>query len=132
MQRILGQARNDCAQVAVLAPQAATSAPVNRQTVTRTRVQRDPLADLLQVPVRDLTSPLPVASSVLGDTVFLVANDRQAATVRAKGGIPYTPEEIDILLELHQAVGPEVWGERLKLIHEAKRRFEGTIMPERT
>ena len=67
-------------------------------------VHPDPLADLLTAPIRNLTTPLAVTSSVLGETIFLCANDSQAATVRATGGIPYTPEEIDILLELHQAV----------------------------
>jgi hypothetical protein len=89
----------------------------------------DPLADLLRTPIRDLTAPLPVASSTLGETIHLCANDHQAATVRATGGTPYSPQEIDILWELHQAVTPEVWGKRLRLIHAAKRRFEGTLEP---
>lgn len=90
----------------------------------------DPLADLLQTPIRKLAAPLPVASSVLGETIFLCANDIQAASVRATGAIPYTPQEIDLLWELHQAVAPTVWVARLRLIHEAKRRFDGRIVPE--
>jgi hypothetical protein len=70
-----------------------------------------------------------VESSVLADTIYLVANDHQAATVRARGGIPYLPQEIDLLWELHQAVGLEVWAERLRLIHEAKKRFQGRVEP---
>lgn len=91
----------------------------------------DPLADLLQKPIRKLTAPLPIVSSVLACTIHLCANDHQAATVRATGGVPYTPEEIDLLWELHQAVGPEVWAQRLRLIHEAKRRFDGTITTDK-
>ena len=96
-------------------------------TAEKVNVHADPLADLLQTPVRRLTAALPVASSILADTIYLCANDHQAATVRATGGVPYTPEEIDILWELHQAVAPEVWGERLRLIHEAKKRFQGRL-----
>ena len=92
-----------------------------------TDIHPDPLADLLQTPIRKLTAPLSVASSILADTIYLCANDAQAATVRAKGGVAYTPEEIDLLWELHQAVKPEVWAERLRLIHEAKKRFRGEL-----
>ena len=130
MQRILGQARNDCAPVVELAPTATAAAPMNHPTVTRPTVQRDPLADLLQTPIRHLTAPLAVASSVLADTIYLVANDAQAASVRATGGVPYRPEEIDVLWALYQVTSPEAWGENLRLIHEAKRRFDGTIIPE--
>jgi hypothetical protein len=119
----------DWAAVAELAPPATAAAPVNRPTVTRPTVQRDPLADLLQTRIRNLTAPLAVASSVLGDTFYLCANDHEAATIRATGGVPYTPQEVDLLWELHQAVKPEVWAERLRLIHEAKKRFQGRLEP---
>jgi hypothetical protein len=102
-------------------PRSETSEMVN--------VHTDPFADLLQTPIRRLTVPLAVASSILADTIYLCANDHQAATVRATGSVPYTPEEIDILWELHQAVGPEVWAERLRLIHQAKRDFQGRLEP---
>lgn len=90
----------------------------------------DPLADLLRIPIRKLTAPLPVASSILGCTIHLVANDTQAAAVRVQGGIPYTADEIDVLWALHQTTSPEAWGDNLRLIHEAKRRFAGTVIPE--
>ena len=103
--------------------------PLENSTAQGHEVARDPLADLLAVPIRKLTAPLAVASSVLGETIYLVANDHQASTVRAMGGVPYTPEEIDLLLELHEVVKSEVWAERLKLIHQAKKEFQGTLEP---
>ena len=98
-------------------------------TVAKADIRPDPLVDLLTCPIRALTAPLGVESSILADTIYLVADDHQAATVRAKGGLPYTPEEVDILWELYQAVRPEVWAERLRLIHEAKKRFHGRVEP---
>jgi len=107
----------------------ADDAPTARMEIGAVAHQ-DHLVDLLTVPIRDLKAPLAVASSVLaGDTIYLCANDHQAASVRATGGIPYTPQEIDILWEMHQAVQPEVWAERLRLIHEAKKRFQGRLEP---
>ena len=104
-------------------------APVEARAPSRPEAPPDHLADLLDTPIHKLTSPLAVESSVLGDTIYIVANDHQAATVRATGGVPYTPEEVDILWELHEAVKPEVWAERLKFIHEAKKRFQGRLEP---
>ena len=88
---------------------------------------RDPLADILATPLKDLTEPLEVASSILGETVCLVANDQQAAAIHAKGGVAYTPAEVAILQDLHAAVPPAVWAERLRLIHRAKREFSGSL-----
>ena len=105
----------------------AGSADVSHQTPETP--QPDPLADLLATPIRRLTAPLAVASTILADTIFLVANDAQAAAVRVQGGIPYTPPEISLLWELHEAVRPEVWAERLRRIHDAKKRFDGRILP---
>ncbi len=95
------------------------------------RMQKDSpailLEPLLDRPLASLSDPLEVASAVLGETVFLVADDRQAAAIRAKGGTPYTPPEVAILRDLYAAVRPEVWAERLRLIHEAKKRFQGML-----
>jgi hypothetical protein len=66
----------------------------------------------------------------LDGTIFLVANDDQAALVRATGGVPFAPEEIDVLWALYQVSAPEAWRENLRLVHEAKRRFDGTVIPE--
>jgi hypothetical protein len=109
--------------------QAADTSPAPLAVSVPPATDPDPLTDLLTVPIRHLTAPLPVASSILAETIYLCANDHQAATVRATGGVPYTPEEIDILWELHQAVKPEVWATRLKLIHEVKKRFQGRLEP---
>jgi hypothetical protein len=96
---------------------------------TPVRVAGDPLAILLGTRLDLLAEPLAVVSAVLGETVFLVANDQQAAAIRAKGGTPYTPPEVAVLRDLYAAVPPEVWAERLKLIHEAKKRFQGRLEP---
>lgn len=97
------------------------------------RMQRDSpailLEPLLDRPVTSLSEPLEVASAVLGETVWLCANDHQADAIRAKGGTPYTPPEVAILRDLYAAVRPEVWAERLRLIHEAKKRFDGRLEP---
>jgi hypothetical protein len=74
-----------------------------------------------------LAEPLEVASTILGGTVWLVANDRQAAAIRAKGGTPYTPPEVAILRDLYMAVTPEVWAQRLRLIHQTKRELRGIL-----
>lgn len=99
----------------------------NRPPTAGAGIPRDPLADLLATPNRKLTAPLAIASSVLGETIYLVASDHQAALVRARGGVPYTSEEVALLLELYQALSPEAWPMRLRLIQEAKRRFGGTV-----
>jgi hypothetical protein len=85
------------------------------------------LEPLLDRPLASLPDPLEVVSSVLGETIWLCANDRQAAAIRAKGGTPYTPPEVAILRELYAAVRPEVWAERLRLIHQVKRTFDGDV-----
>jgi len=55
-------------------------------------VQRDSpailLEPLLDRPLASLSEPLEVASAVLGETVFLVADDKQAEAIQAKGGTP--------------------------------------------
>ncbi|MBI4574267.1 MAG: hypothetical protein HY713_13410 [candidate division NC10 bacterium] len=89
----------------------------------------DLLAGLLDTPLRKLTRPRGVASRILGETVWLVENDRQATAIQAKGGTAYTPEEVAILRDLYAAVKPEVWAERLKLIHQAKKEFQGRLEP---
>jgi hypothetical protein len=84
---------------------------------------------ILTRPLSALTEPLEVFSSVLGETVWMVATDEQAAAIQAKGGTAYMPEEVAILRDLYAAVKPEVWAERLRLIHEAKKRFRGRLEP---
>jgi hypothetical protein len=71
-----------------------------------------------------------VQTALLARLLAPAGNDHQAAAVRAQGGVPYTPQEVDLLLESHQVVKPEVWAERLTLIHETKRRFPSAIIPE--
>ncbi len=101
-------------------------------TLTRPpRMQKDSpairLEPLLERPLASLSDPLEVVSSVLDETVYLVANDRQAAAIRAKGGTPYTPPEVAILRELYVAVTPDIWVQRLRLIHQAKKTFDGNV-----
>jgi hypothetical protein len=94
-------------------------------------VQRDSPAILLEPlidrPLVRLSEPLAVASAVLGETVWLVADNTQAKAIEAKGGTAYTPQEVAILRDLYAAVLPEVWAERLRLIHQAKRDFQGRL-----
>ena len=92
------------------------------------RAQPDSLVDVCDTPLCELSAPLLVQSSILGERVYFVANDRQAAEVWAKDGIPYSPEEVALLWKLYEAVTPEVWAERLKLIHAAKKAFIGSTI----
>jgi DNA-binding XRE family transcriptional regulator len=52
---------------------------------------------------------------------------KREASILAKGGCPYTPPEGPILRDLYAAMIPEIWAERLRLVHEVKRRFEGNL-----
>lgn len=70
-----------------------------------------------------LNTPLKVFSKVLGETIYLVAKDAQAAAVWAEGGTPYTLSEVAILLEVEASGSPETWADRLRLIHGAKKNF---------
>lgn len=88
---------------------------------------RDPLADMLRTPLKDLLAPVEVFSDVLGETIFLVADDAQAAAVWDKAGVPYSAPEVAILLELAASVPPAVWADRLRLIHQAKKDFHATL-----
>jgi hypothetical protein len=89
----------------------------------------DPLATILATRIDHLVEPLAIASTILGETMYLVANDRQAEAIRTKGGTPYTPPEVAILRDLYVAVQPEVWAARLRLIHEMKKRYYGRLEP---
>ncbi len=113
--------------IPALARLVSPTPTITTQEPSRPEAPADPLADLLSTPLHKLTAPLALDSSVLGETVWLAANDSQAATVRARGGVPYTPDEIGILWELYQAIGAEIWPARLRLIHEAKRHLGGTV-----
>ena len=87
------------------------------------------LETLLTRPLPALSEPLEVASGFLPETVYLVANGQQAVQVAARGGTAYTPEELEILGEMARTCDPAEWGRRLRLIHEAKRRFHGQGEP---
>ena len=114
-------------ELATISPLQALVARLETVTEAEQRPD-DSLARLLATRLDHLQEPLEVASAVLGETVWLVADDRQAAAIRTKGGTPYTPPEVAILRDLYAAVRPDVWAERLRLIHEAKKRFEGRLL----
>ncbi len=82
--------------------------PVTAVTPVTPSPEFDPLARLLTTRLTDLRAPLEVASSVLGETIWLVANDYQAARIQVKGGVAYTPEEVAILGELAATLPAEV------------------------
>ena len=103
--------------------------PATYATPGHSKAPDDPLGGLVATKLKDLTEPLPVASTILGETVWFCANDHQAAAIQAKGGTPYTPPEVAILRDLYAAVKPEVWAERLRLIHQAKKEFQGKLEP---
>jgi len=89
--------------------------------------ESDPFPALLDFRVSEIRAPLEVRSTILGETIWMVANDQQAAEVQAKGGVAYSPEEVAILKELAATVPPAVWADRLKLIHRAKVEFQGWV-----
>ncbi len=87
------------------------------------------LETLLACAGPSLSEPLEVASSFLNGTIYLVANDQQAAQVEARGATAYTIEELEILREMMRTCEQQEWGRRLRLIHEAKRTFQGRSEP---
>jgi hypothetical protein len=93
----------------------------------RSTVGADPHSAILSLQLSDLKAPLLVDSAILGERVWLVGNDQQAAQVRAKGGIADLPEEVGILKELAATVTPEALAERLRLIHQAKKELGGSL-----
>ncbi len=120
--------REDAAQVrrhADPVPAPTAQGPASPEPTTGP----DSVAAILDTRLDALREPLPVASAILGETLWLCANERQATAIRAKGGTPYTPPEVAILRDLYTAVKPEVWAERLKLIHQAKKEFQGRLEP---
>ena len=120
--------REDAAQVrrpADPVPAPTAQGPASPEPVTGP----DTLAAILDTRLDALREPLPVASAILCETIWLCADDRQATAIRAKGGTPYTPPEVAILRDLYAAVKPEVWAERLRLIHHAKKEFQGRLEP---
>ncbi len=102
--------------------------PVTAVTTGNIPPVSDPLTHLVTTKLSDLRAPLEVSSTILGETIWVVANDSQAAKVRAKGDTPYTPEELAILKELAASVSLEVWAKRVRLIHAGKRDLDGTVL----
>ena len=99
-------------------PMTAVMAPTGPSPV-------DPLTRLLDVPLRSMTKPLEVVTSILGETVWLVANDRQAATIEAEGGTAYTPEEVGILRDPAASVTPEGVGRKAQGDSPGEEGFSG-------
>lgn len=87
----------------------------------------DAMTRLFNARLSDLLEPLKVQSTLLNDTIWLCATEEQAVQVRARGDIPYTPQEVAILKELATAVPPHAFPDRLRLIHAAKKEFAGML-----
>lgn len=79
-------------------------------------------AALLALPLDHLPRPLLVESAVLGERIYLCADDRQAEGVRASGLVTYTADEVDELRRT--GMTPE----GMRAVHEAKRWFPGRVV----
>ncbi len=96
-------------------PQAPPSAP-------------DPQTAVEDTPIFQLRQPVQVHSALLGETIAFVANDVLAEPLRQQGPVPYMSREIVQLSRIRFHTAPADWPARLRLIHEAKQLFGGTII----
>jgi hypothetical protein len=85
-------------------------------------LKREAEAELLALPLADLPRPLLVESAVLGERVYLCADETQAETVKASGLATYTAAEVRGLLR----AGTTPDG--LRAVHRVKREFRGQIV----
>ncbi len=66
-----------------------------------------------------------IYSELLKSEVFLISDPALAKEVE---GVTYTPEEIEVLAKIRYTLKPH-YRERLQKIHEAKKAFDGTLLP---
>jgi hypothetical protein len=83
-------------------------------------------------PIFKLRQPLKIQSAVLGEVIYLAANDAIAEPLRQAGPIVYTARESHHLQAVLATVPPDQIPERLRLLHEAKRATGGTIIENGT
>lgn len=79
-------------------------------------------------PIHQLRQPLEVHSAVLGESLSLAANEGQADPLREQGRVVYTSSEIVHLQAALALFALDQRIARLRLIHEAKRLFAGTVI----
>ncbi len=80
-------------------------------------------------PIFRLRTPVKVHASLLDNaTIYFVANDVLAEPLRQQGCVPYTSREIVQLSHIRFHTPPAEWEARLRLIHEAKQLFNGTLL----
>ena len=81
---------------------------------------------LLTTPVIELRRPLAVDSEILGETIYLVPNERMAKEIEPQGKIVYLPEEIKALVRKSKTMSLGDWIAFLKNLHMAKKAFRGS------
>lgn len=78
---------------------------------------------LLSTPISELKRPLAVDSKILGEIIYLVADERMAKEVEAQGKVAYLPEEVKALLRQFREMETGDWMVFLKTLHNAKKTF---------
>jgi len=66
-----------------------------------------------------------IYSELLETELFLISD---AALAKEVEGVTYTPEEVEVLAKIRYALKPH-YRECLQKIHEAKKAFDGTLLP---
>jgi hypothetical protein len=81
-----------------------------------------------ETPLEDLQEPAHIWSHILGEAVYVCANQAQAALLRAEGKAAYLPAEIRVLHQLKDR-GPATFPEKLRMIHQSKTVFGALVVP---
>lgn len=83
------------------------------------------LLALTEVKFRSSRLAIKIFSEFLESEIYLVSDPSLASEV---DGVAYTPEEVKALMKIHGSREPH-YKERLQKIHDAKRIFDGKIIP---
>jgi hypothetical protein len=81
---------------------------------------------ILTTPIRELKKPLLIDSIILGEIIYLVANEEMAKEVEPEGKVAYTPEEIAALSRKSKTMDWQEWVGFLKMFHRTKKTFLGS------
>jgi hypothetical protein len=97
----------------------------------RTDPIREPISTseietLINTPIKELSSPLAVNSSILGEVIYLCPSEESARQIEAETKVAYTPEEIAALSKASKRMNHQDWIVFLKSLHLAKKTFLGS------
>jgi hypothetical protein len=81
--------------------------------------------DLPRTLLSEIKKPILIKSSILNDTLFLVANEAQAQEVEQRGEVAYLPGEIGTLLSNSKGMDEDTLKDYLSKIHATEKVFQG-------